>query len=102
MKHGVSDSDNEKIADKVRNKPYAWIWNQSYHWQKSVVDDSTKNDDEDSQRLNENDGEISELNKEQDRLLSNVDSHVKSILKLRQVSKTHAGGGIDLELWNRM
>ena len=97
-------TDNEKIADKVRNKPYAWIWNQSYHWQKSVVDDSTKNDDEDSQRLNENDGEISELNKEQDRLLSNVDSHVKSILKLRQVKQRLHAEEEELiwELWNRM
>lgn len=59
---------------------------------------------EDSYRLNENDGEISRLNSEQDRLLSNVDSHVRSILKLRQVKQSLRAEEEELiwELWDRM
>jgi hypothetical protein len=92
---------NKKIARKVRDKPFAWIWNQSYDWQQSM---GVSSDDEDTHRLNVNDGEISRLNSEQDRLLSDVDSHMNAISRLRNVKQKLLAEEEELvwQLWDRI
>lgn len=73
---------NFVIAKTVVNAPYVWVWHQSLDWRRrlertrGLKDTETRSSDD-----------ILVLNREQDRLLANVDQHVESIVRLRNAKQ---------------
>eukprot|EP00939_MAST-03C_sp_MAST-3C-sp1_P003949 g3949.t1 len=91
-------SNEEALAKSAEDSPFAWLWHRSIEWRGALeatdafkkIANAEKEASSDPpvrsprRRFDrKNDGEIFQLNREQDRLLANVDQHVKVIEHLR-------------------